>query len=94
MINLNAVGTSSNVVAMNKHQNNDVVANNTKVATQGSTVVAIQGKNLDASGKVSSVVSKESASSMAFDIASMLGKSGMGVQANLNSFDAARLLAD
>ena len=95
MINVNSVGSTAATVAVgNAAQSSALDAVETKDRVNHSTVVDIQGRNLDVSSTAGIKVSKDSAASMAKDIASLLGSRGMGVQANLNGFDAARLLAD
>lgn len=97
MINLNTnVANANTVVSSAKTANsavNDSVRGNPMVNTGASSVVNLQtgAHSADTSGAVK--VDASNAKSMVADIAAMLGRSGNAVQANLNGFDAACLLA-
>lgn len=65
------------------------------VKAQAASVVELQGSMSGVSKTMeANTLNAASASSMALDIASLLGTHGGSVQENLNGFDAARLLAD
>ncbi len=96
MINLNTVSNVSNVQNQSVNQNSTVAKEekNAFVNTGASTVVDLQTKVTDSDAKSSFKVDSSNAKSMVADIAAMLGgASSTKVQANLNGFDAARLLA-
>ncbi len=69
------------------------VSSDSQKAAGASTVVQLQTGKPEAGAHGAVKADASNASSMVADIASMLGGSGAKVQANLNGFDAARLLA-
>ena len=99
MININTnVANANTAVSANSSVTNNGSAVDTSVkgnasVNTGASVVNLQtgAYSSDAAGSVK--VDATNAKSMVADIAAMLGKSGNSVQANLNGFDAARLLA-
>ena len=65
------------------------------VKAQAASVVELHGSMPSVSkAREANTLNAASASSVALDIASLLGTHGGSVQENLNGFDAARLLAD
>lgn len=97
MINLNTNVANANTVVSTKNATNtvanDTVKGNAQVNTGASSVVNLQ-TGAHSGESVSSVkVDATNAKSMVADITAMFAKSGNAVQANLNGFDAARLLA-
>lgn len=97
MINLNTNVANANTVVSTQNATNtvanDTVKGNVQVNTGASSVVNLQtGAH---SGEAVSAVKVDAANakSMVADITAMFAKSGNAVQANLNGFDAARLLA-
>lgn len=98
MINLNTNVANANTVVSSKAAAANSIADesakgNSMVNTGASSVVNLQ-TGAHSTDSVSAVkVDASNARSMVADIASLLGKSGTSVQANLNGFDAARLLA-
>ncbi len=95
MINqVNTLNTGSKLYATQNtiHAQKEAV-NSAK--TQAAAVVELQGSMSGVSQvREANALDATSASSMALDIASLLGTHGGSVQENLNGFDAARLLAD
>lgn len=97
MINLNTNVANANTVVSAKNATNtaanDTVKGNAQVNTGASSVVNLQ-TGAHSGESVSAVkVDATNAKSMVADITAMFAKSGNAVQANLNGFDAARLLA-
>ncbi len=97
MINLNTNVANANKVVSTNNTNNTVanttVKGNAQVNTGASSVVNLQ-TGAHSGDSVSSVkVDASNAKNMVADITAMFAKSGNAVQANLNGFDAARLLA-
>ena len=97
MINLNTNVANANTVVSTNNINNTVanttVKGNAQVNTGASSVVNLQ-TGAHSGDSVSSVkVDASNAKNMVADITAMFAKSGNAVQANLNGFDAARLLA-
>lgn len=68
------------------------------VSSDVSSVVSLQGSNIQGSRATGNKLDASGAASfaadIAADIAAMLGAGGGSVQEHLNGFDAARLLAD
>ncbi len=97
MINLNTNVVNANTVVSTKNATNNVandsVKGNPQVNTGASSVVNLQTGAHGADSASAVKIDASNAKSMVADIAAMLGKSGNSVQANLNGFDAARLLA-
>lgn len=97
MINLNTNVANANTVVSTNNTNNTVanttVKGNAQVNTGASSVVNLQTRAYSADSASAVKIDASNAKSMVADIAAMLGKSGNSVQANLNGFDAARLLA-
>ena len=97
MINLNTNVANANTVVSTKNAANtvanDTVKGNAQVNTGASSVVNLQ-TGAHSGDSVSYVkVDASNAKNMVADITAMFAKSGNAVQANLNGFDAARLLA-
>lgn len=97
MINLNTNVANANTVVSTNNTNNTVanttVKGNAQVNTGASSVVNLQ-TGAHSGDSVSSVkVDASNAKNMVADITAMFAKSGNAVQANLNGFDATRLLA-
>lgn len=94
MITLNTVGNTSNVAnTQSAAARPDAKTVNAQVNTGASTVVNLQ-TNVDATAQKSDItVDASNAKSVVVDIAALLSKSTGSVQANMNGFDAARLLA-
>lgn len=97
MINLNTnVANANTVVSSAKTANsavNDSVRGNPMVNTGASSVVNLQTGAHSADSVSSVKVDASNAKNMVADITAMFAKSGNAVQANLNGFDAVRLLA-
>ena len=97
MINLNTNVANANTVVSTNNTNNTVanttVKGNALVNTGASSVVNLQTGAYSADSVSSVKVDASNAKNMVADITAMFAKSGNAVQANLNGFDAARLLA-
>ncbi len=106
MISLNTVNDSAQVAAVTQNsQASDAKAQEQKPkAEESSVVVELQGTSMqsedfsvvsdeEAQEGSSFKVDSSNAEQVVADIVAMLSGSGMGVQANVNSFDASRLLA-
>lgn len=84
-------GLSSAVLSRNEQT--AAVENAALSQASASAVVELSGSLGEVKSSERRQVSRENAQQMAFDIAALLPGS-MGVQSNVNAFDAARLLAD
>ncbi|MDY4992905.1 MAG: hypothetical protein SO069_05750 [Succinivibrio sp.] len=96
MINLNTVANANHVATTTLDNKTNVATAtevNKQVNTGASAVVELQTNVADVNAKSSIKVDATNAKAFVADIAAMLGQSNGSVQANLNCFDAARLLA-
>lgn len=97
MINLNTNVANANAVVSTNTATNSVanvaVKGNAQVNTGASSVVNLQTGAYSADSASAVKIDASNAKSMVADITAMFAKSGNAVQANLNGFDAARLLA-
>ena len=95
MINqVNTLNTGSKLYATQNNLHTQKEASY-PVKIQAASVVELQGSMSGVTQiREANALDATSASSMALDIASLLGTHGGSVQENLNGFDAARLLAD
>ena len=95
MINLNTIVANTNSVSTNVNAT-PVKASAPKAdlsAPSASTVVDLQTNTESKANDSKFVIDSSNAAAMVADIAALLGGSDGGVQANINGFDAARLLA-
>ncbi|MCR5536886.1 MAG: hypothetical protein K6F05_05665 [Succinivibrio sp.] len=94
MISLNTVSTSAlSALNVSSHDQQGKVSGQLP-QNESSAVVKVQSKLSDEVASSELKLDKDSAKAMAADLAAMLsGGQGFGAQANLNSLDAARLLA-
>lgn len=94
-VNLNnaaVAAASGSALATAKTNGADDVKVNAQVNTGASAVVDLQSNVEKTENKSSVKVDASNAKSMVADIAALLGRSNGNFQANLNGFDAARLL--
>jgi hypothetical protein len=87
-----AADSAYTVAGTKKAQPSKQEAVNTQAGA--ASVVELQGSRIEASERSAAKVNSASAASLAGDIAAALTSQGGGVQANINGFDAARLLSD
>lgn len=91
--NINSVQTSQVPLVSGKNGANSAVKENGINLNQKSSIVELQTKVSDVNTKSEAKVTAENAKSFVSDITSMLLKTDGAFQANLNGFDAARLLS-
>lgn len=96
---INQVNAQVNNIAMNAVYGTNTTATEKNsqsigISSDVSSVVSLQGTNIQSSKVQSNGINAQTAASFANDIASLLGSVGGNVQEHLNGFDAARLLAD
>ena len=97
---INQINSQVNNVAMNASlygtntNKTELNTQNVGLSSDVSSVVSLQGSNIQSTKVQSNGLNAQMAASFANDIASMLGSAGGSVQEHLNGFDAARLLAD
>lgn len=96
---INQVNAQVNNIAMNAAYGTNTTATEKSsqsigISSDVSSVVSLQGSNIQSSKVQANELNAQTAASFASDIANMLGSAGGSVQEHLNGFDAARLLAD
>lgn len=91
--NINSVQTGQVPLVSAKSNATGSVMDNRANLNQKSSIVELQTKVGDVNSKAESKVTAENAKSFVSDITSMLLKTDGAFQANLNGFDAARLLS-
>lgn len=91
--NINSVQTGSVPLVSGKNTTATSVKETNVKLNQKSSIVELQTKVEDVNSKAESKVTAENAKSFVADITSMLLKTDGAFHANLNGFDAARLLS-